>query len=217
MQSASDSTSAPTQPALRDWAFHNRGLLAAAIIAPAVALSVFSGPRLSAGSWPALLVDSCGWLLFLAGAGVRFWATLYIGGRKRDTIVDQGPYSMCRNPLYGASLLIAVSAACFLQSVLLAGALLVAGVAYVLTTVPQEEAALERLHPAAFPAYCARVPRVWPKPALWRTPARLDIDVAALRQEWARASRWIWLPILARVIAQARAEAWWPHLVSRTW
>jgi protein-S-isoprenylcysteine O-methyltransferase Ste14 len=205
------------RPAFTEWAFHHRGLLAAVIIAPAAILSIFSGPRLAAGSWAHLIVDSCGWVLFLAGAAVRFWSTLYIGGRKRDTIVAEGPYSVCRNPLYGGSLLIALSAAFFLESVVLAAALLITQIAYLLTTVPQEEAGLERLHPTTFPEYCARVPRAWPKPSLWHTPARLDIDVAALGQEWARASRWIWLPIIARVIAHLRAETWWPHLVSRGW
>lgn len=30
----------------------------------------------------------------------RCWCTLYIGGRKGETLVSVGPYSLCRNPLY---------------------------------------------------------------------------------------------------------------------
>src|SRR5438270_10696869 len=33
---------------------------------------------------------------FMVGAGFRWWATLYIGGRKLDTVVRQGPYSIDR-------------------------------------------------------------------------------------------------------------------------
>ncbi len=38
-------------------------------------------------------------MLFLAGAAFRFWATLYLGGRKDAVVVDTGPYSLCRHPL----------------------------------------------------------------------------------------------------------------------
>ena len=45
--------------------------------------------------------------LFLMGiilAGIaalgRLWCSLYIAGYKTDTLITEGPYSMCRNPLY---------------------------------------------------------------------------------------------------------------------
>lgn len=39
-------------------------------------------------------------LLVIAGAFGRVWASLYLGGRKNATLVQAGPYSLCRNPLY---------------------------------------------------------------------------------------------------------------------
>lgn len=30
----------------------------------------------------------------------RIWATIYLGGRKNAVLVRDGPYSLCRNPLY---------------------------------------------------------------------------------------------------------------------
>lgn len=30
----------------------------------------------------------------------RLWCALYISGRKNNTLVTSGPYSLCRHPLY---------------------------------------------------------------------------------------------------------------------
>ena len=39
---------------------------------------------------------------FMAGIGAfgRIWCSLYIAGYKNNVLVIEGPYSMCRNPLY---------------------------------------------------------------------------------------------------------------------
>jgi protein-S-isoprenylcysteine O-methyltransferase Ste14 len=46
-------------------------------------------------------------LVGIASLG-RLWCSLYIAGYKTDVLVTEGPYSMCRNPLYFFSLLGAV-------------------------------------------------------------------------------------------------------------
>jgi protein-S-isoprenylcysteine O-methyltransferase Ste14 len=48
--------------------------------------------------------------LILAGFGAtgRAWATTYISGQKLRTLVRSGPYSLCRNPLYFFSMILAV-------------------------------------------------------------------------------------------------------------
>ncbi|MEN6347994.1 MAG: hypothetical protein ABFD08_01155 [Syntrophomonas sp.] len=56
-----------------------------------------------------------GAVLFLIGSilvGIaslgRLWCSLYIAGYKTDFLVIEGPYSLCRNPLYFFSLIGAV-------------------------------------------------------------------------------------------------------------
>ncbi|TFH42699.1 MAG: isoprenylcysteine carboxylmethyltransferase family protein, partial [ANME-2 cluster archaeon] len=43
-------------------------------------------------------------LVGIASMG-RLWCSLYIAGYKTDKLITEGPYSMCRNPLYFFSLL----------------------------------------------------------------------------------------------------------------
>jgi len=200
-----------------DWGFRYRDLIAAVILIPAAAAALVSTSPVPSDSGLALGFDVIAWLLFLAGAALRFWATLYVGGRKRDMIVADGPYSLCRHPLYLASFLMSVSAGLFMKSPGVVGAALVAAGAYLLTTVPQEEAALARLHPRSWAEYAARVPRVVPSRRGWRTPARITVDIGSLRDEAARASRWVLLPLLAQVASHLREQPWWPHVLHTIW
>lgn len=74
--------------------------------------------------------DSGAWGLLAACIGLRFWATLYIGGRKEKELVTTGPYSLCRNPLYRGSLCAALSMALFLNSFTLLFAVILVAAAY---------------------------------------------------------------------------------------
>ena len=109
------------------------------------------------------------WATFLVGGGFRFWATLYLGGRKERELVTDGPYSIVRHPLYVGSLLIGVSAGLFLESVMFELALAAVAAMYATATVPVEEAVLASRHPDEYKAYSERVPRFWPS---WQTSTR---------------------------------------------
>lgn len=44
--------------------------------------------------------DFAKFLKIVACVLIGFWSILYIGGRKNQMIMQDGPYSMCRHPLY---------------------------------------------------------------------------------------------------------------------
>jgi protein-S-isoprenylcysteine O-methyltransferase Ste14 len=60
--------------------------------------------------------DYSGIALILAGLGGRAWSTMYIGGRKNSQLVQDGPYSMCRNPLYFFSFIGGLGASIVLEN-----------------------------------------------------------------------------------------------------
>ncbi len=182
------------------------------ILIPAAVVSVFSTPLLGENSWAHLTVQTVAWATFLAGAGLRFWATLYVGGRKERELVTDGPYSICRNPLYAGSLLLGVSAGLFLESPLFLAALLLVLTLYTRATVAVEEAVLRSRHNQEYDAYVRRVPRFWPTSRAFHTPAHISVNVHTLWLECARASRWIWLPIVGEALTHMRALAWWPRM-----
>jgi len=148
----------------------------------------------------------------VAGAGLGFWARLYIGARKSDEVVSEGPYSLCRHPLYLGSVLLVLSGALFLKSLVFAGAMAVLATMYFTWTVPAEEEYLMARLGEPYREYRRRVNRLWPSFRHFRTDSRIAVDIHSLYLECARASRWIWLPVIGEIIGYLRAFPWWPRL-----
>lgn len=105
----------------------------------------------------------------------RAWCTLYIGGRKKAEIVDRGPYSISRNPLYVFSFLGAFGIGAQSGSLVIAAAFVGAALLVFHFTVRREEAFLLREFGEAYAAYRARTPRFWPRFSLWRDADELTI------------------------------------------
>lgn len=96
----------------------------------------------------------------------RIWCSVFIAGRKDQQLVTQGPYALCRHPLYALSLLGGAGIALATASLSLGLALLIG-----LWGLLQAAAVAEERHLAAqfaedYPIYRAQTPRFWP--SAWR-------------------------------------------------
>lgn len=65
-----------------------------------LALCLAIGPLWAENSVMQDAVETLGFACIAAGVLGRTWCSLYIGGRKTREVVDLGPYSISRNPLY---------------------------------------------------------------------------------------------------------------------
>lgn len=108
----------------------------------------------------------------------RAWCSLYIGGRKKTEIVDRGPYSISRNPLYVFSFIGAFGTGAQSGSLTIALLFVLAAVAVFRLTVQREEAFLAQAFGETYARYMARTPRFWPRFSLWRDEAELTIRPA---------------------------------------
>ncbi len=192
-------------------AYRFRGAFGLLLLVPATLVALFSRPLLTQGTWSELLVDAIAWVVFLAGMTFRIWATLYVGSRKFKTLVDQGPYSISRNPLYVGTFLMSFGSALFLKSILVAAAVLIVIVLYAMGTVPAEEKALLAQHGEPYAEYLRRVPRFWPRFSLFCTPATVELKINGVRLEAKRQLVYIWMPIIGEVVTLLRNIPWWPH------
>lgn len=105
----------------------------------------------------------------------RAWCSLYIGGRKKAEIVDQGPYSISRNPLYVFSFIGAFGMGAQTGTITIATLFLVIALGVFYMTVRKEEAWLEAHFGDAYRAYCALTPRFWPDFSKWRDSQTIEV------------------------------------------
>ncbi|RYG08237.1 MAG: isoprenylcysteine carboxylmethyltransferase family protein, partial [Caulobacteraceae bacterium] len=105
----------------------------------------------------------------------RAWCSLYIGGRKKTEIVDRGPYSISRNPLYVFSFIGAFGIGAQSGSVTLGLLFTLAAIGIFHLTVLKEERWLEASFGQTYAAYKRRTPRFGPDFRLWRDEPELNV------------------------------------------
>jgi protein-S-isoprenylcysteine O-methyltransferase Ste14 len=118
--------------------------------------------------WPegGLIHETVEWAgIFLIGLCVagRTWCSLYIGGRKNFELVQDGPYSLVRNPLYLFSILGAAGAGAQMGSIIAALTYGLVTWSIFLWMARVEEVSMRNNFGDAYQAYAAKVPRLWPK------------------------------------------------------
>ncbi len=120
-------------------------------------------------------VELAGFVAMVVSIVGRAWCSLYIGGRKKAEIVDRGPYSITRNPLYLFSFLGAFGIGAQSGSLTIAFLFVAVALLVFSLTVRREEAFLEREFGETYLAYKALTPRFWPRFSLWRDEDQLTV------------------------------------------
>jgi protein-S-isoprenylcysteine O-methyltransferase Ste14 len=124
-------------------------------------------------------IELAGMVMIFAAILGRAWCSLYMGGNKNRTLVDLGPYSISRNPLYAFSLMGAFGIGA--QSGSATFGLLVCATALIIFTlvIREEEALLTNAFGESFLEYCRTTPRFGPRLANWRNTARMTVSLDA--------------------------------------
>ena len=192
-------------------AYRWRVIVTAVSLTIGLAVVLFSGPLRAQPFWFNATLVTLSWSTLGLGLAIRLWGTAAIAGRKGITVVCDGPYALCRNPLYWGTFLIAVSMTLFLQSEVFAVSLVPPVLLYLFAVVPAEERFLQHRLGSNYTNYCARVPRWWPK---WSAVSLVRISPASSVGWYAECHRqiiWWLLPALAYATCVTRNLAWWPQ------
>lgn len=162
---------------LKSRQFHSRIFVAALVLA-----LLFTAPSMLRRSTAFMALLWIGYALVIVGVLGRIYCSAFIGGRKNDTIVRQGPFSVVRNPLYVFSFLatlgVGLQSGMFSLTALLAAAFIV----YYAQVVRKEEAFLLHKFGEPYQSYMNEVPRWLPKFSLWSEPEQVEAMPRFLRK-----------------------------------
>lgn len=120
-------------------------------------------------------VEWAGVFLIVACIVGRCWCTLYIGGHKSAELVQIGPYSMMRNPLYTMSFIGAAGAGAQTGSLVMAGLFTLIAWVVFRTVVGKEEAFLLDRFGEPYAAYLKSTPRFLPNISRWSSREWLEV------------------------------------------
>ncbi len=165
-----------------------------------------------------LLFSSNGWeteapfvstILFLVGAvlvGIaslgRLWCSLYIAGYKTNKLITEGPYSMCRNPLYFFSYLGALGVGLVSETFLIPFIILIAFAIYYPFVVKSEEAKLKKIHKNEFEEYLNKVPSFFPKFSYLTEPEEYIVKPVIFRKHMFDALWFVWFIGIIEIIEE---------------
>lgn len=119
--------------------------------------------------------DFFGYFLIAVCVCGRLYTTAFLGGHKNETLIDYGPFSICRNPLYFFSLCGFMGIALMTNhiAIILLAPLLFFIVYYFL--ILREEVFLKEAFSGAYEEYMRRVPRLLPKFSLYHAPEAVQM------------------------------------------
>ncbi|MDP3262207.1 MAG: isoprenylcysteine carboxylmethyltransferase family protein [Tabrizicola sp.] len=148
--------------------------------------------------------------LVVAAVLGRFWSILYIGGHKNMTVMQDGPYSICRHPLYLFSTIGVLGFGLMLGSVVLTLFLGGMTLAILSITARKEEAFLRGQFGPTYDAYAARVPMIVPRLSGFKTQATVVVSVHHLRHNLMDALVFLTFIPLARLLDHVQAMEIFP-------
>lgn len=104
-----------------------------------------------------------GSLAILAAVVGRFWCYVYNSGTRTKIVITQGPYSLCRNPIYLCSIGVAAGIGLLSQSIVLAILFAASAMLFYAHIINGEEKKLMALHGSVYSEYLEKTSKYLPR------------------------------------------------------
>ncbi|MFM7134991.1 MAG: methyltransferase family protein [Planctomycetota bacterium] len=155
---------------------------------------------------------AAGDVLLVAGCIGRIWCAVHIAGRKNLELVDVGPFSISRNPLYFFTFIALVGAGLAFESLVITALFVTVFFATHWPTILKEERFLAGVFGDAYATYLERVPRFVPNPRIYRGTPELTLGTAAFTRAMMEAALIPMVYLLAQGVESAHEANLLPQL-----
>lgn len=147
---------------------------------PVILLAIFVRPDWKHEEEASFIIEFVGYLFLLFGLCIRVWSILYIGGKKSKKLTMDGPYSICRHPLYIGTFSIVIGAGLCFENIPMLLATILIMVPIHLVVAKMEDEHLAELFPEEYPEYKKLVPAYLPRFANYNTPETIEIPIRSI-------------------------------------
>lgn len=156
--------------------------------------------------WPAHgIVQEALFMVGLCFAAIgtlgRTWSNLFIAGYKSKVLIQSGPYSMCRNPLYFFSAVGMVGIGLCSGTLAVPLMMVVFFALYYPMIIRCEEHRLANNHRDDFKEYCRTTPAFWPRTRSYHEPETYVMFPRVMRSHFADAFWFIALAAAAHLLS----------------
>ncbi len=138
-------------------------------------------------------------LVAIASLG-RMWCSLYIAGYKDSKLITEGPYSLCRNPLYFFSMIGVIGIGCATKTFTIPILFIILFSSYYRFVIKSEETRLKHLFGAVFEEYAKTVPAFFPSFSTFYEPDNYNVKPSVYRRHIFSALWFIWIVGIIEVI-----------------
>ncbi|WP_419655920.1 nickel-cobalt-cadmium resistance protein [Desulfosarcina variabilis str. Montpellier] len=152
-------------------------------------------------------------LVGIASLG-RMWCSLYIAGYKDDKLVVQGPYSICRNPLYFFSMIGTLGIGFATETLTFPILFILMFALYYPFVIKSEEKRLKQLFGASFEQYTQSVPAFFPKFSNFSEPKDYLVKPSVYRKHIFSALWFVWIVGVLELIEGLREIGLFPSFWS---
>ena len=136
------------------------------------------------------LLEFTGYFLVSFCAMGRLYCTAFLGGQKNQNVIDYGPFSVCRNPLYAFSLIGILGITLISNHLIVMAVVPFAMLIVYHYLIKREEVYLEEKFGKEYVKYKNSVPRLFPKFSLYKAPQKVDMYPKTLLRAFGDAAMW---------------------------
>ncbi len=143
----------------------------------------------------------------------RIWCSFYLSGRKDSALTTDGPYSLCRNPLYFCSALGAIGIGLCTETLFYPLIFSLIFAIYYPSIIGREELRLRQLFGEAYDRYMRETPRFFPSFKRFVEPLEWNANPRLFRKHIINDTLFVFLAALLELIECLRHSGVIPQLL----